>query len=392
MKKILLILFFIFISSCNFYNFLGINLLIKEKPKNIFIGESNDGAVIFEDKVQKISNLNLTNDITYLKDLEYKNLENLYPGERSSIKLKLRSKGINYYNIDKNNNGFFIFDEQEISFCRSTRIFDIASYLECSYHIFDVLDNKISKYENINLMNNDIINTTNSEENYYFKDKTDIHFYSVLYNIIDKNKSLSNIFDYVNKKLIEAYKFEDLKIGENGKGWLSLKENNYIKYFKIEDFNKSTEFLKDIFSVNNSLGNYIDTNGDGFILDIKNNLDNIVEFYLYKISNFELLKEKNLLFSSKDLENKKEVKNYFINDKGDGIVFFYKNLNNNKFEYTYMKKLVNFKLDIKEIKIVNSKNYKYYNYSINKNGNGIVILTDGENFIFKKIRNYEIEI
>ncbi|MFN8672696.1 MAG: hypothetical protein U0457_11540 [Candidatus Sericytochromatia bacterium] len=116
------------------------------------------------------------------------------------------------------------------------------------------------------------------------------------------------------------------------------------------------------------------------------------KFYVQKFKNFTKISEKETFFSNNDIAEKLEKKSLYINKDNKGLLFCYKDIDiNNNFKYPYIKKINNFIVEDKDIKLIDSNKYKYHDYSINKNGNGIIILTDGEHFILKKIRNYEVE-
>jgi hypothetical protein len=91
----------------------------------------------------------------------------------------------------------------------------------------------------------------------------------------------------------------------------------------------------------------------------------------------------------------------YLNKDGNGAIFMNKKIDTpNKFSsrgfdysYLYMKKVKNFKLEDKEIKVLDSNKFDYYNFAINNKGNGLVILNknNSNNFIVKKLINYELE-
>ncbi|MFN8672785.1 MAG: hypothetical protein U0457_11985 [Candidatus Sericytochromatia bacterium] len=388
MKKILLALFIVFfmlfIFSCKStidLEYEKKDILYNNTPLNIYIDTNDNGIIVYPKNIYKIKNLNITNEKLELNDPEkdFDIINTIYSINEygNGILIYSRSKYKEKFVIDRKpkvNNNFYLVNIENNKF-----------YLEETKKIFE--DN-VGANSTIKLFNQDSNN-----------------FIIYYRNIYDNNLSYSSSSDIKIKKILKDMAIDllieknspeeliSLNIDKEGLGWLF--------YFNLRDYlykiNKTDNFIKKepiLINTNNNYNSidkfipYLDKNGNGFIFIIKYERIN-TNIYLQRINNFTLASDVNLIFSSNDLVINA---NFMVNENGNGVLFFYKNKDiNNNFKYPYIKKINNFIVENKEIKLIDSNKYKYHDYYINKNGNGIIILTDEENFIFKKIRNYEIE-
>ena len=114
---------------------------------------------------------------------------------------------------------------------------------------------------------------------------------------------------------------------------------------------------------------------------------------------------KELILNSVDLAYtvpNKQIPSVYLDKEGNGTIFMNKKINIQSkyaskdfdYSYLYMKQVKNFKLEDKEIKVLDSNKFNYYSFALNEKGDGLIILNrnNSENtFIIKKLRNNELE-
>lgn len=405
LRYLLPIIITIFLLSCN----ISLELPTTEKfqylseiPRNIFIDESNNRIILLNNTIYKIKDLNITNEKIELKD----NNSKFYVGDVS-------------YSVDKDGNGILIYsrinhediivDERGINIeypFYSINIEKNQFKTNSVKHIFDETSGNRFEIKIINLSkNNHII--------YYYKQYYAGDFYRDI-----KIKKISNdkIEDYtLDKKLDSRNQSFSLNIDEKGNGLYLSNTIIDFKIFSINNFTKGDEKLSIQFMdikdkiYTNLLQSNSDNNGNGYILFDKVDYDRTLQnhkanIYINKFNNFKASSDKELIFSSIDL-NSIQRKIYPINiDKNsNGIIFMLKrNISltpdlpkkDMDYSYLYTRKITNLKVEDKEIKILDSNKYFYHDFKINEKGNGLAILSknDSENtFIVKKIINFEPE-
>lgn len=399
MKKLLTILFSLFVFGCNFFQFeyklKKVEYLDKE-PSSIFIDDSDNGLIALKENIYKIEKLNI--------------------------------KKNNIYSMNNYNHSSFFINKN------SDTIILNSSYLEPIPEIsfgFSVTNEKfnIIKIENNKFFNSNKDIFVDSIENKPQILELDKNIYAIYYSNRERylpNKKSKLLLKLVKENEVKDSILEsdfehqsqimDINIDKNGNGWYFYYLGpSYFKYFSIVNFQKGEEKLKDSLKIEGTnIKNYLDVNGNGFILsiEINNKYRDRQEYYINKIQNFNKIGDKELIFkdfneindkelvSKKNLHNINVVYSLFINKDGNGILFMYKNKSENAeviIDYTYFRQIKNFKVLYKEIKILNS-NSKYNSFSINNKGNGLIILDEvnefdknKKRFIVKKLINYELQ-
>lgn len=108
----------------------------------------------------------------------------------------------------------------------------------------------------------------------------------------------------------------------------------------------------------------------------------------YNLPLSQLEKREYLIFNYRTyFNNYLEAK--FFNKNGDGVLFL---ATNNSNAELYAKKVSSLKLDDK-IDMIYDKfsSFKYYDYALNENGNGLLFLTNGKTFKTTKIINFYVK-
>lgn len=383
MKKLLYIFFLFFICSCNLFIGLPLNeniIVLKEEPILLSIDDFDNGIIRYKNEIFRINNLNINYSKINLndKDTEYPLYQAYYSSNKKGDFIIVYSRDTHY-------------DEVQIAVAN-------IPPLKYPFYVIKILKNEKRETKKEKMFEGNVNNL-----------KT--FLYDNNYSIYKLNKKRANLLDseIINYENNEV-KSNDLKeavfgtdnfntniiLNENGSGWfyssyLETIDKKVSRLFSLKDYNKEEEKLKDeIEDKNFTLYDiYLDYQGKGFILF--KSIDN-KNIYKQEFYNFSKKSEKELIFENKNekpLNNRynTQIKDIIINEEGTGI-FFVKNLKN---EQVYLKKITNFKLENKEINIINSDSYKMYSYSINKKGNGFIVMENGKSFIAKKLRNYEIE-
>ncbi|MFN8575505.1 MAG: hypothetical protein U0354_01485 [Candidatus Sericytochromatia bacterium] len=407
-SKYLILVIMLFVSSCNNIPSLEqLELSKTEKfqylegvPVNIDIDESNNGLILLSGKVYKIKDLNITNDNLDLRD------NNRFPIAHL------------LYEIDKFGNGILLYTR----YIYETNRFVFPEVHEKQIPLYSVriIKNELI-YNSIRELNKDFeINTIGfinfSSENYgiYY---TDIHR--------DVNLTLENIVNenVTTHKLSETFKDNSLlgiNLNSKGDGWYfysSIKEGIAFRLFTLKNYSKAQEKLKEELDEeikNNSQSMpffkaNLDLNGTGYILSSRfNPQTDIRKLFIQKFENFNKTTEKQLIFENNEINNELiHTSHYpdsflyynpfiYMNKEGNGIIFMNKKFADTKeHRYTYIKKIINFKVDDKEVKLLDSSKYSYHKFKVNEKGNGLVILKKNDSekniFIAKKIRNFEPE-
>lgn len=377
MKKILLILFLVFIYGCNLFIGIPLNenvIVLKEEPISLSIDNFDNGIIRYKNEIFRINNLN----INYSK-IDLNDKDNEYPLYQAYYSSNKKGDFIVVYSRDTH------YDEVQIAVAN-------LPPLKYPFYVIKILKNEKTETKKDKMFEGNVNNLK-----IFLSDNN--------YSIYKLNQKSSNMLDseIINYGSNEV-KSNDLKeevfgtdnfntnviLNENGEGWFYSSYSETIdkkvsKLFSLKDYNKEEEKLKDeIEDKNFTLYDiYLDYQGNGFILF--KSIDN-KNIYKQEFSNFSKKSEKELVFENKNeksLNNRytTPIKDIVINENGNGI-FFVKNFKNNQI---YIRKIINFKLENKETNIINSDSYKMYSYSINKKGNGFIVMENGKSFISKKL-------
>ena len=405
-----LVLIFNTILGCNLFLYLPTGdkfEYLEEKPVNIFVDGSNNGLIVFKDRICKIKNLYITNETINLKD--------------SNTKLPIIES---LYNVNKLGDGVLIY---------SRAIYDGNRI------IIPETNEKFSTLYSIRISKNEFLFNTKRELNKnliikYIGSITNFleENYGIYY--IDINKDVTLTLENINNEKINSHKLNEsfidksllgINFNSNGDGWYFYWGRNNkdggFKIFSLKNYEKKEEKLKE--ELDEQLkdnGNNLpflkanfDENGTGYILSAKLNFQtNQRKLVVQKFENFQKTTEKLLVFESDEIYNKPTHSGHYpnsiiyykpfiyINKEGNGIILMTKKgPKENESLYTYTKKIINFKVENRESKLFDSNKFNYYDFSINDKGNGFVILTNQtsseptgkEQFIVKKIINYELE-
>lgn len=388
MKKILFILFFVFIYSCSFNN-IDYNSNSFEYKDNtlikLLVNEYDNGLILIKDKLYRIENLNIINNSIFSLD------ENNYPINFIINKDVSNISLLNFSYVDKIQPLSFGFPKYKQKFKLISIKKDSIFTNEKDLFIDAVTLENFPEF--IELDENNYVFFYSNQE----KEKNNNYAGQLVLKVINKNNIknvvLENNFIRLDLKL-------DLKIDKLGNGWYSY--SSPPKYFKLKNFEKSDQILDEVFDLNNSkiyeTKNYLDEKGNGLILTEEQNLTNIttVDFYVYVIENFNKIGNKKLLLSL-DRYGKDQIFDFVINKNGDGIFLMYKNIldgNNKIVEYTYFRTIKKFEVLETQSKIFDSKK-SYYSSSINEKGNGLIIFKDNsqakEMITIKKLRDFQME-
>ncbi|MEK7433699.1 MAG: hypothetical protein AABZ74_11250 [Cyanobacteriota bacterium] len=372
----------------------------KGTPSNIVIDENNNGIISFREEIIKINNLEIGEKIC-LKEAQ----------GRDCV-------GNTAYSTDKDGDGILIYSIQNDP-CLSIYP-DLGSIDD--YRL--IFSNYIVKIEKNNFLV-DKVKKLYEIDTYYkgFKilqfDKNNflVYFLSQGYGNDKWKVVLKRINNLdLNNYNINEYKFDleddgnnfynpyeyldlDLNLDSNGNGWYAFKIFRNNLFQKIENY-KNTSQIKDLSKDSDTFYNFLDTNGNGYILNFKDfilsksNVNNLISDNL----NIEIFKQEQNLINYFPFSVDSKWLN--INKNGEGVILLGKNISNTNDEKIALviKKIKDFKEISQSVISSNDSNYSYYASSINSNGNGIVILRDssnrgffGKNFILKRIRNYELE-
>ncbi len=394
MKKlnyITISLLFIILSGCNL--FLGLPLGEKiqyfsgEELKDIFIDESDNGIIVFKDKICKIKNLSITNEKVDLKDTDSN-----YPISNVAN------------SVDKSGNGIMIYSRENYD----EIVPQVLGFKPRKpYYLVSIENNKfitnsVERFFSSSNINIKILNLVNSESFIYYLNNNN----SLILNYINNNKITKGY--QIDKELNQSISNIEINIDEKGNGGYSYNDLTTFNYFSLNEFKKEEEKLsikfrdetdtKTNYTVINS---FIDSNGTGYLIIINNRY----EVFVQKFENFKEVPDKKLILNSVDLAysgDNYQIPSVYLDKEGNGAVFLIKKINiqskfaSRDFEYSYLyiKKVKNFKLEDKEIKVLDSNKFNYYNFAINEKGNGLVVLNKNNSnntFIIKKIRNFEPE-
>lgn len=372
MKKLLIFIFMmIFVVACH----INVEPNNIHKPLNIFIDEFNNGIVSYSDGIHKINDLSISNFSIGLFDKDF-----------------IHSIDSSYYSVDNNGNGILVYSRNINDNSKKLAPAIVTDYKH-PYYSVKISNHEFNGYfpEHISDSTLNILDFLSFTQNNYalFYDKVNtsgIFEYNVFLKKFKDNKA----DDFLFQKAMYGRGLIKININEKGAGWILNIEDNNLEFNLINNYNIAKESKNSKISAElyNIISVFLDSNGTGkIVFAVNTNEDK--KIYLKKFEKFESSSEKELIGGNLDLLTK-EV---YVNEKGSGLAFFYKQKSiEDSSEYSYMKKITNFKLEDKETKLDDSDRYDYYSASINRNGNGIMILKDKyDYFVFKKIRNYELE-
>ncbi|MFN8672069.1 MAG: hypothetical protein U0457_08300 [Candidatus Sericytochromatia bacterium] len=418
MKKILLVLFIIFISlnSCTllfltpfycdttpFYK-IELGKPFVGRVINLILNDNDNGAIVFTNEILKIKNLEVTEKVC-LKDEE----------PDADI-------GINLYSSDKNNDGL-------LAYFRENYYREIyPDPVEDNFFNFILKDPLyLIKIEN---------NYYHNSKKIYFENKNNLYYREHKILQIDKNNYILCFLarDEENKKIFflikkiiffneSNYKSEeyniyvpdtyvkgsrkysfDFNLDINGNGFLILKsfDFNYIakKIENFKDVGDLENLSKNIFITYNSLDNL----GNGFILEYKADVYNIFSIYKHNLKNYEIEKEYVTVFEDINgiYENiygsyisriwSTKSNSIYMDKNGNGVIFFEQKKNDN---YSLVSvKINNFKMVKKTILENKNKNYYYHNSYVNNKGNGFLVTANKPSYDIQinRIKDYELEL
>lgn len=414
-----MLLLCVFLSTCTFFNECLIDPF-HAKATTVFIDESNNGVIQYYNKICKIKNLNITNERIYLKDID-----NNYSVHKIA------------YCIDVDGDGFLVYSRNLTEGIYLAN--DSASPLFVDhYYVMKINKNNFLSsstkelFEDFIAFSNKINIKSFGKDNFVLNYQSELHHsssydFAHYISIVNSNNGKITKYNLSSNDYSENEEAQ-VEIDKDGNGYLFYKERNSFKYFylkkyvvgdEISDF----EISKNHSDYSNVIKNYLDSNGTGFVIfkkankedqrskwveDLDNNPSPLPSSYINnqendifirKFINFKPVTEEILFLETDELgnmEERKSIKDLIsINKDGNGIIFFNKknpkDKNTKSTLYNYIKKVVNFKVENKEIKLLDLEKYDYYNFSINSSGNGLVVLTNYNNFIVKKIVKYGVE-
>ncbi|MFN8673608.1 MAG: hypothetical protein U0457_16165 [Candidatus Sericytochromatia bacterium] len=372
--KLVTTLIFIFLFSCNLFIDLPIDekiTFLNEKPIYLSIDDNDNGVISYSNKIFRIEKLNIN-----FFDLDLSDRNKNYP---------LKST---FYSSNKNGD-FLLIYSRDIHYDQVE-----LAVVGLPPLIYPFYSAKFFKNGSKELSNNEIFTTTDGNHKINLFDNNDY----ILFLENKERYSLYNIelFNYKNNSLSKTTLINDITLSKNntnlsmkeGKGYFYFETNNKYNLFLIDAFNRTEQKLEEELNTKdfNVYKIFLDDIGNGSILFYSK--DN--KIYIQKFSNFIKITDKEFIFDYKDkelIDYRVPINNIFINSEGNGL-FFFKNLKDN---YTYFNKLVNFKLESKNYRLINSIKYTLLTYSINNKGNGFIILSNGSSFILKKMINFEID-
>ena len=222
----------IIVLYCIFFGLLSCNLFLGlptgekfeylgEKPERIFIDESDNGIVVFKNRICKIKNLSITNENVDLKDYD-----NRFP------------IGNVAYSVDKNGNGILIYSRDS----KAELIYDtvLKNYSEKAYYFLNIKNNNfiVDSVQNIFYFSDTdikIINFKNLNRIIYFLNKNN----SLIFNYIENNKITKG--NQIDNDLKEAISNLKIDIDEKGNGSYSYNDLTTFKSFSINEFKKGEE-------------------------------------------------------------------------------------------------------------------------------------------------------
>lgn len=385
MKKLLIFIFMmIFVVACH----INIEPTKIHKPLNIFIDEFNNGIISYSDGIHKINDLSISNFSIGLFDKDF-----------------IHSIDSSYYSVDNNGNGILVYSRNINDNPKKAKIEKWYDYKHPFYSV-KISNHEFNGYfpEHISDSTLNILDFISISQNNYalFYDKVNTSGIFE-YNVFLKKSKDNKAEDFLFQKGLESGGLVKITINEKGNGWIlniydGIWKFSLINNYSIEKEIKNSKISAEIYNI---ISVFLDSNGTGkIVFSVNTNEDK--KIYLQKFDKFEVSSEKeviggieNVLVQNNHIGGIQNLLNQaiYINEKGSGLAFFYKEKSiEDSSEYMYMKKITNFKLEDKETKLDDSDRYNYYSASINKNGNGIMILKDKyDYFVFKKIRNYELE-
>lgn len=381
MKKILFILFLVFSFSCDVIskNQDDLKLELDNKvPIDIFIDESDNGILVFKNKILRIKSLKIEDEIqlkddSIIKNKYYPILNAFYNVDNNGSGLLFYSRNTHYNTIGHENSDTsipsYIIEIEKNEFNINTikknleepisKIFNIINYSKNNYDIYfetSSKDNNIKHYLGIKKVRNNIM------ESYYIG-----------------NPEIKNISDKFN-----------FYLDEKGNGWYS--DNNLAEKYSII----SNYLLEKEIPINLNeflVSAYLDEKGNGFILRANNEGESNFSLKKYYLSEF---KENNKVDNILNLSNKYSFSNEFIKknfkSNGNGTILFQVEDNKEINSYSILMKVMKDFKEQKEV-FISKEISPNCNFSINSKGNGFIIISNKyiNEYKIKKIINYEIQ-
>lgn len=416
-RYIIILLVIVFLSSCGFNLFNIVderNQELNSRPTKAIIDNNNNGVISFGNKILKIKNLEITNQEI---DLGSTNKNNRVISSMSYIS-------------NKEGDGFLIYSIDHI--VEYLKREEYKEVLGIKHYLIPIKRNEFLTKENKLVIDKDLIGKSivaysdndvvylaylnNVREytpgHYIFGDDGNLKGSFNIKKINLKNFNISEITIDKSRSRIEID--NELSLDKNGDGFYSWSRPDLSK---VKDYKEISDNFKNTKDNNIFSSYFLDYEGNGLVIsDYSNYKEREIFFSKYK--NYERLSidkihidstfkpaenfviegygESNrypLLFGSfvpgiESYFNNILVSKYF-NKNGDGILFI-EPYDNSK--GLYFQKLSSFKLSDKIEQILDKKSkFKYYDYALNENGNGLLFLTDGKTFKTKKILNFQVQ-
>lgn len=381
MKKLLYSLFIIFSISCDVIskNQDDLKLEVDNKvPIDIFIDESDNGILVFKNKILRIKSLKIEDEIqlkddSIIKNKYYPILNAFYNVDNNGSGLLFYSRNTHYNTIGHENSDTsipsYIIEIEKNEFNINTikknleepisKIFNIINYSKNNYDIYfetSSKDNNIKHYLGIKKVRNNIM------ESYYIG-KPEI-------------KNISDKFNFY--------------LDEKGNGWYS--DNNLTeKYSIVSNYSLEKEVPINLKAF--LVSAYLDEKGNGFILRVNNEGESNFSLKKYYLSEF---KENNKVDNILNLSNKYSFSNEFIKknlkSNGNGAMLFQVEDNKKINSYSILMKVMKNFQEQKEV-FISKEISPNCNFSINSKGNGFIIISNKyiNEYKIKKIINYEIQ-
>lgn len=413
-KYIICFFILLFLFSCNF-NFINIVDQKKQEfnypPTKAIIDINNNGVISFRDRIFKIKNLEITNEEI---SLGFTNLNNRLISSMS-------------YFVNKNGNGFLVYSLDHVVEFLKRGDYKTLEPLSIKHYLIPIKANEFFTSKIKLIIDNDLIGKS---IDVYSDDNILCLFYNRNYLKYSAGRyytdglkgefslKLVNLNNFnIEDKFIQFYKMRiesdnDFFLDKNGNGFIT--NYPYKSLGKIVNYKKTVEYFEDKIDHNIFSKNFLDFDGNGsFISDYSIYKEREIFFSTYK--NYERLKiEKIHIDQSFRPAERFITENYrkdsvkypllvesssyfdntliskFFNKKGDGILFLEPSDNSSGL---YAQKVSLFKIQDKVDQIIDKKSkFKYYDYAINENGNGLIFLTDGKIFKSIKVFNFEVKV
>lgn len=373
MKKILIALLLTLTNCDNATNTLPVLdkvQYLQEYPEGTYIDNDGNGLLISGKNLFKISKLTIDNGIS------------------GSLSEKYKPTEIIYSNVNTSGDGSILYLELD-SITSENKYQKTLYYQELSK--FKVLSNKKKKLSQMILKDNiysksksgsGLINISKDINGiYYLKNDTITIDLSNKGNYEQHKVKINNLL-YIN--LLEFF------IDKNGDGWYLYESNGFINKATIDNYISKEEKL-----ISNNPSSIFDTrfnkDGTGYILYSSQNY-----YYVEIFKKFERQPNGKPIIETKELSNKKISAE--LNQEGKGLLFVSEYLNDfdmgSNINYlNYFFKISNFDVSKDKISIFDKSTLSYSSSFINSNGSGLAFFfnTKDKVYIAKKIISYDLE-